>query len=161
MNSLYELKNQRYEIAQHFGEEEILPQVIVDTLDSIDEIMEQKVENIAYIIKNLSAQAEIIKAEKNRLAEKESAIKKRIEFLRDYAKSGMEASNIKKIECDLFNISLRSSKVVKIAEGTKLPDMYVTYKDPLPNKKALKEAINNGEVIVGVSIQENSSLQIR
>ena len=47
-----------------------------------------------------------------------------------------------------------------IAEGTELPDEFMRIKKE-PNKTALKEALQNGEIIEGVNLVDKVSLVIR
>ena len=42
-----------------------------------------------------------------------------------------------------------------------LPEEYIRYKEPEPDKTALKDALKRGEIIDGVSLVEKQSIQIR
>ena len=64
MNTLYELKENYKHIANMLYEEEIDEKCILDTLESIEGEIEDKADNYAVIIKELSSDAEICKQEK-------------------------------------------------------------------------------------------------
>lgn len=159
--NLYELKNQRYELLQYIDSDEDVSEILSDTLNSIDEAIEHKIENIAYVIKNLTGQLEMIKNEKDRLAKKQSNINKRIESLKEYASINMIDLNIEKITNSFFTISLRNSESVEVENVYLLDEKYLTFKEPTPNKTLLKLALKSGQDIPGVYIKNNKNLQIR
>ena len=53
------------------------------------------------------------------------------------------------------------SKHIEIAEGAQIPLEYMTIAEPVPNKTKLKEAIESGKEIKGVSIEESPYIVVR
>lgn len=135
-----------------------------DTLDSIDfqKELEKNLEYFAKMKANADADAIAYKTEKERFYEKEKQAKAKSEKYKEIINNAMHMSNKKKVETGLFTISIRNSKAVNIIDETKIPLTYmdekITYK---PIKKAIKEAIEKGEVIEGAELGINESVVIK
>ena len=57
--------------------------------------------------------------------------------------------------------SCPSAKEVQIDDIDELPDEYLRYKEPEPNKTAIKEAIKSGKEVAGAHLEDTLSLQIK
>ncbi len=139
-------------------------EIFQDTLDSIDfqKDLEKNLEYFAKMKANADAKVIALKAEKERFDEKAKSEKAKSDKYKEIINNAMKMSNKKKIETDLFTISKRSSKAVNIIDETKIPLEFmsetITYK---PIKKAIKEAIEKGEVIEGAELGINESVVIK
>lgn len=164
-----------YEIAadyQNFMEAvesgEIPIEAVSDTLESIQEMLEEKVDNIACLIKNLTADITAIKTEENNLAERRKVKENQIERLKTYLSETLQNNNIPKIETARNKISFRKSEPVDfenendfIEWAIKNRDELLTYSAPKVNKTEIKKAIANGAELPGVSIKTKYNLQIK
>jgi Siphovirus Gp157. len=118
-----------------------------------------KVENIALWIKNLKSDAEGYKAEKDSFAKKQKAAENKAEGLKNYLQTVL---NGEKYKSTRVSVSYRRSEAVEISVPViDLPEEYIRYKEPEPDKTALKDALKRGEIIDGVSLVEKQSIQIR
>ena len=124
-----------------------------DTLDGIEELFEDKAENIAAYIKNLEAQAEDIKAEKLRLQARQSAKEKAAARMRLYLVESMKKINRKKIDKPKACITLKTNPesadvgdekaFIKWAQTHDHDDL-LNYGTPKVAKTAVKQAIKDG-----------------
>lgn len=133
---------------------------IID-MDKIQELQlafDQKVEGIACWIKNLLSDAEAIKAEKNNLAEREKACKNKAESLKNYLQSALGGEKFKTAK---VSISYRKSESVEVSDNAKIPEEFLKYTDPTPDKTGLKNAIKSGQSFDGVTIVEKQNIQIK
>ena len=75
----------------------------------------------------------------------------------------MKAIGKDKVECPLFKVSVRTNAPsIVIQDSAFIPRKFVTEKTVLtPDKKALKEAIELGEVVEGVSLVRSNTLSIK
>ncbi|MEI9966198.1 MAG: siphovirus Gp157 family protein [Candidatus Moraniibacteriota bacterium] len=74
----------------------------------------------------------------------------------------MQRNGIKKVETDIAKLSFRESKTVEIDNIALLPERFVVTKTSrTPDKKAIKEALENGEEVSGARIEEHQNLQIK
>ena len=145
---------------------EIMNCVDVETGEIFDEAKfeelnltrEQKIENICLWIKNLNAEAEALKIEKNNLAERQKAKENKAESLKKYITGYLDGATY---ESAKVRVSFRKSESLEIEEGTIIPDEYLRFKEPEVNKTDLKKAIKGGLNIQGVQLVENQNIQIK
>ncbi|MBO5841462.1 MAG: siphovirus Gp157 family protein [Clostridia bacterium] len=119
---------------------------------------EQKVEAVALWYKNLLSDAAAYKAEKDAFAEKERVAKAKAERLKQYLADALQGSKFKTTR---VNISYRKSDSVVVDDIMQLPAQFLKYKDPEPDKLAIKQAITNGEVVDGARIETKQSVLIK
>ena len=108
-------------------------------LERLEDAFSTKTENIAKLIRNLSAQRNALLNEANRLREKHGAVENRIEGLKSYLQTEMERIGKEKLEAGIFRIRLQNSPLsVDIREETKLP---AEFKEEIITVKVDKKAI--------------------
>lgn len=141
---------------------EITPE-IEETLAVNQEQLQVKGVNYAFIIRQLIGESDMIKAEMDRLSKLMKSKVASADRLKNVLKSAMELYGIESIKGDLINISLRNNAAsVKIENEDALPKEFVTEKiTKTPDKKALKEAIESGQEIKGVSLTRSRSILIK
>lgn len=130
-----------------------------DELDNLKMAREQKVENIALYYKNLVAEAEMVKAEKNNMADRQKRLENKAESLKKYLAYALQGE---KFSTPKVAVSYRKSKSVEIDDGAELPKAYVKVEEVRkPDKKMLKEALEGGEKIDGVRLVEKQNLSVK
>jgi outer membrane murein-binding lipoprotein Lpp len=165
---LYEIAADYKRLLQMIEDGEIPEEAIKDTLESITSILEDKVDNIACLIKNINAEVEAIKAEEKALAERRKAKENHVERLKDYLTETLINNGCTKVETARNKVTFRKSEPVHIADETAFiswarlyRDDLLTYSEPKVNKTAIKKALQNGDEIVGASIEEKQNIQIK
>lgn len=154
MASLYEI------------EEQIMSCVDMETGEIIDEealanlSMERdaKVENIALWVKNLLAEAKMIKEEKDHLAYRQKVCENKAESLKEYLSRFLAGEKFKTAK---VSISYRKSERVDISDITKLDDDYLKFKEPEPDKTKIKKALKDGICLEGAQLVESQNIQIK
>lgn len=129
-----------------------------EKLSQLQMDFEDKVEGIALWIKNLLSDAAAIKAEKDKLNERQKVCENKAKNLKEYL-SGFLAGQ--KFKTPRVAISYRKSESVNVLDIGKIPDEYLKYKDPEPDKTAIKSAIKYGQTIDGVELVVNHNMQIK
>jgi len=130
----------------------------VDKFEELGLEREAKIENICLWIKNLKAEAEALKAEKEVFAQRQKAAESKMESLKRYISGYLDGTAY---ESAKVKVSFRKSESLEISDGAVIPDEYLRFKEPEVNKTDLKKAIKAGLVIGGVQIVENSNIQIK
>ena len=156
---LYEIDNAILEcIDMETGE-------IIDTeqLDKLQMERDTKLENVACWIKDLKAEAEALKNEKQALAERQRVAENKAESLKKWLAYALQGEKFKTPKCA---ISFRKSEAVEVTdEGLnnlmKEHDELLTYKAPEPNKTAIKQALKDGLNVAGVQLVQNISTIIK
>ena len=138
---------------------------IIDTeqLDKLQMERDTKLENVACWIKDLKAEAEALKNEKQALAERQKVAENKAESLKKWLAYALQGEKFKTPKCA---ISFRKSEAVEVTdEGLnnlmKEHDELLTYKAPEPNKTAIKQALKDGLSVEGVQLVQNISTIIK
>lgn len=129
-----------------------------EKLNSLQMERETKIESVALWIKDLKAEAEALKAEKLAFADRQKAAENKAESLKNWLS---EALNGEKFKTTKVAVSFRKTKSVMVDSVYDLDAKYVKYKDPDPDKKAIKEAIEAGQTVKGAQLVESVSVTIK
>ena len=138
---------------------------VIDTerLDALHIERDAKIENVALWIKDLKAEAEAIKAEKQALEERQRVAENKAESLKKWLAYALDGQKFSTAKCA---VSFRKTEKVEISDVgmirlMKEHDELLTYKDPEPNKTAIKQALKDGLNVDGVRLECNTSVIIR
>lgn len=123
----------------------------------------KKVEGIACYFKNLVAESKAMKEEEANLAQRRKAVENKAERIKNllvYALKG-ERFESPKVRC-----SYRKAKSVQVDDSfidwaRENADDLLTYKEPVPNRTAIKAALADGREIEHAEIVTNESLQVK
>ena len=96
---------------------EEMVQAWFDTLDGMEQEIQNKAEAVAIYIKSITAEAEIIKAEESRLRSRRQSKEKAAERMKKYLMDCMAAAKLKKIDMPRAAISIRNN-----AEAVEITD---------------------------------------
>ena len=139
---------------------------VIDTekLNELQMERDEKIENVALWIKELKAEAEAIKNEKQALADRQRVAENKAESLKNWLAYALNGEKFKTAKC---SISYRNSESVEVTEEglealMRDHEDLLTYKTPEPNKKAIKDAIKNeGLTVAGVQLLQKTSTIIK
>ncbi len=160
MTKLYELTGQYLELMEMA--EELEPEVFQDTLEMITEDINAKSENIAMLLRNIESDTEAIKTEEKRLADRRKHLETQAKNAKQYLQDKLEEAGIDKVPSTLFKIQFQNNPPsVQIADESKVPSNFMIAQEPRVDKKALKEALKNGDEIEGVSLVQQRGLRIK
>jgi len=132
-------------------------------LDAIEDSFNAKAINIAMYIRNLDAEATAINEAKKDMDKREKALKAKKERLTNYLLNQMLITETKQIKCPHFVISLRDNPFsVKVGANAVLPDALLLPAKPRePDKRAIKDLLEKGQLIDGCSLERGQSLVIK
>lgn len=134
-----------------------------DTLESMTgEVVAKLRAVIAYSLE-LDIEAEGAAAASRRMKERADSLAKRRDWLQRYALDAMQACVIGVVATDEFSAKVAKTPArVVIAEGAELPATYLRTKTTVePDKTALKEALQAGEIVPGVSLVSGYRIAIK
>ena len=127
-------------------------------LDELQMDRDIKIENIACWIKNLYADAEAFKTEKQSFADRQKAAEDKAESLKKYLANYLAGQ---KFSTPKVAISFRKTSSVNVTDMTLIPKKYLKFADPTPDKTAIKNAIKNGERVSGAELVDGKSISIK
>ena len=130
----------------------------IDKLNELELERESKIEGVACWIKDLKAEAEALKNEKQALAERQKVAENKMESLKKYLAYALDGKAFKTTRA---SVSFRKSQAVEIADIYKLDENYLRYREPEADKTAIKEALKAGKTVAGATLIENTSVIIK
>lgn len=157
--TLYQI-NQQIEEAFYTSMDPETGEIIGD-LSSLDELQiarEEKIENICLFYKNLMSDAEAIRAEEKKLAERRRACENHAERLKKYLADNLQGETFKTARAA---VSWRRSTSVNVTDVWALPDEYIKMEDPKPIKTEIAKALKAGKKVAGAELVESRSMSIR
>lgn len=126
-------------------------QMYIETLESIEDEVSVKVENIVKFMKNIEGDIEAFKNEEKRLEKKRKYLQNKFDGLKSYTQTTLEVSNIDKVNAGTFKVKLQNNPPsISIVDPKKIPDKYKTAQDPKIDSKALLKDVKNGTQVDGV-----------
>lgn len=161
--NLYELTDQYLRLLEMADDPEVDEQTFLDTLEAIDGEIEAKADGYAMVMRQLSGYVDVIKTEEARLKKRRTCIENNIERMKKRLQESMEATGKLKFQTDFFSFGIQKNpqSVAIDCSVYDLPEDYLRYKEPEPDKKALVKALQSGEQIDGVRLVQTQSLRIR
>ena len=153
MKSLYEIDQSILALADpETGE--------ITDFEKLEELQlerDTKIEGVALWYKNLIAEVEMVKAEKQVLEARQKACEKKAADLKQYLETALAGQKFttSKVQC-----TFRSSTSVHIINPEQLATEYLRVKTE-PDKTAIKQALKNGKEVEGAELVIGLSLSIK
>jgi SpoVK/Ycf46/Vps4 family AAA+-type ATPase len=156
-----------YELSQNYLQlmnmiEDMEDDALKDTLESIEDEIHSKAENIAKLMRNIDGDIDAIKTEEKRLADRRKALENRKNGLKQYVEDQLNLTGIDKVKTATFTIAIQNNPPsVHIDDHEHIPTTYWVAQEPKLDKKLLLQYLKDGNEINGVRLVQNRSLRIR
>lgn len=133
-----------------------------DTLESLSDAIEDKVENIAKVIKTLEAETAGLKVEEARLADRRKGIENNVKRLKDYAEQSLLSVGKKKIKGPLFTVLIQKNPPrLEVLDDSLIPESFFIPQPPTLDKKAITAELKAGNHIDGTLLIQGESFRIK
>ena len=154
--TLYEIDEQILECI----DEETGEIIDVEKLTALNMEREKKISNVACWIKDLKAEAEALKIEKQNLAKRQQTCENKVESLKRWLAIALNGAKYKDSKC---SVGYRKSTSVNFGinfDFNTLPEdlKKVTVE---PKKNEIKQAIKDGLQIDGVTLEESNNIIVQ
>lgn len=126
-----------------------------DTIEFLNCEKKDKINGISAYIKKLEAYCIGIKAIEEDYSNRRKGYEKRIGHLKDFLSKALDGVNF---ESEVAKISFRKSKAVDIVDFLEIPEKYIRYLEPQPDKKEILKALKAGAVIPGAKLIEKNNM---
>lgn len=162
--TLYHVAAEHRALADYLQNMDLDEATISDTLEAESNLVE-KSQSVAFVIRNLEAFADTVKAEADAMADRAKRVRNRADAVKKYLHQCMNLAGVQKIEHPQFTISIRKNPASVQIDGVDLiPAEFMCTPEPpppAPDKKAIKAAIEAGKDVPGASLVRGESLQIK
>ncbi len=140
-----------------------------DTLEGIEGEFDEKAESIAVYIKQLKAEANILKFEKSAIAKRQSQKEREVEKLAAYLLNAMKVIGRSKVDMPHAVVSIRNNAPSLIVDNEaefvgwaqENNDSLLEYIMPKVKKNDVKKLCKNGEAIPFVHMESKQSLSVK
>lgn len=161
---LYELTTAIHNINEMVDSGEIELEDAVDTLSGLEMAVKEKGKNISAWVLNMRSDIQQLKIAEQQIAKRRMALENKEKRLQEYLLHNMEENSINKIECPQFTVSLALNPPKVVVSDSvdleKMNEKFVTTKvSRAPNKKALKEYLNQGGEVDGIELLRTNRLK--
>ena len=114
-------------------------------------------------VRNLETESAAIAEAEKEMSARKKALNNKADRLKNYLLSEMQRTQTKQIKCPYFVLSLRKTPAsVRIAPNAVIPEFLLAPPKPQEaDKRAIKEAIEKGLVIEGVTLESGETLSIK
>ncbi len=134
-----------------------------EAFDALQMERSKKIENTGLYYKNLVAEAKAIKEEEANLAQRRKAVENKAERIKNLL---VYALNGEKFESPKLRCSYRKAKSVQVDDGfvewaQEHADDLLTFKEPTPNRTAIKAALTDGREIEHAEIVTTENVQVK
>ena len=119
-------------------------QLLDDEINQLSMALDEKMENIACYVKNLTSDIEALKTEEDNLKKRRKSKENQIEYLKRYLSNFMQLNDIPKFETPKCKVSFRKSVSTEVIDQNKIPKGLIKIKtEETIDKLGLKQFLQN------------------
>ena len=160
MANLYEINAELERLYENsVNEDGEIDEAALAQIESLELDRSTKIDNLACLIKNLTSDAEAIKAEADKLTKRAKAAEARAKRLKEWLMLNL---NGQKFSSPRAQVYYGSTKAVVIDDDAKLGEGYI--KETVvrtPDKAAIKAAIEAGTEVAGAHIESKQHIVVK
>ena len=163
MKALYEIDQEILECVDMETGEILDP----EKLDALQMEREQKLEGVTLWIKDLTAEAEAVKAEADKLSTRKKSLDNKIASLKNWLLYALAGEKLKTPRCSVYQthsqrVSIRDQdKLMEYIYSLNAPGTYLRYPEPELKKDEIKKALKDGYEIPGAALETTESVVIK
>lgn len=161
---LYDLAANYQAVWDMVNDDDVDMDVLETTLQSIEGAIEVKAQNIAAVLVSLDGYTNTLTEQIKRLTARKHAFENRQASMKQYLQYQLEAAGIDKVKTAEFTIALQNnppSVVIENQDNIPAPYLTIVPKQYIPDKTAIKKAIQAGADVPGCRLLQGKSLRIR
>lgn len=166
--TLFEIAQEYRHITDVLMDSGVDEQTLTDTLEGEAWPLELKAQNYAFVVRNLEATAAAIKEAEAAMKKRRELLEKRSAYLKERLKTGMEIAGVSKLDCPHFAITIKKNPpAIDIWDEKQIPEKFMRTPEPppppasVPDKAAIKEAIDAGEDVPGAKKVQGTRIEIK
>ena len=158
--NLFELNEKYRELEQR---DDLDSETLKDTLDSINDSREVKLDNIANWIEKNQAQIDFLDKKIKQLQADKKSLVNRTKSLMEYMTTVIDASGLKELKTENHILKPRNYRAsVYISNEKEIPSEFIKFKAVESiDKKSIYELLKNGETVRGAELKPNRKTVIK
>lgn len=138
-------------------------ETLQDTLESLEGEFDAKVQYLVQKALECDANADVCKAEADRIANRKKAFENRAKRIREFVQYQMMLVNKPKLNYPLYTVYVQNNPPkVNVADETLIPSNYWIEKvERSVDKKSILELLKTGADVPGCTMEQGTSLRIK
>ena len=158
--NLFELNEKYRDLEQR---DDLDPETLKDTLDSISDSREVKLDNIANWIENNQADIDFLDKKIKQLQADKKSLVNRTKSLMEYMTTAIDDSGLKELKTENHILKPRNYRAsVYISDEKEIPSEFIKFKAVESiDKKSIYELLKNGETVRGAELKPNRKTVIK
>lgn len=167
MSTLYQLTAEFETVINMLYDEDVDEQAVFDTLELIEMEFEDKADGYAKVSKQMQADIEAMKKERDRLERRISSAEGRRKRLLSNLEHAMRTTGKTKFKTPLFSFGIQKNgglqpMVIDAADVNQIPAEYLVPQPPLPDKDKIRRYLQEGNSVTWAHLEpRGESLRIR
>ena len=128
---------------------------------------DRKLEGVALWVKDLSAEAEAVKAEADKLTARKRALDNKIAGLKMWLMIALDGEKLKTPRCNVYQTHSQrvavadEKKLISFLQTLEEPDRFLRIPEPELRKDEIKKALKEGTIIPGAALETTESVVIK
>lgn len=161
MSNIFEI-NEKYLEVLEMVNQDVDPQIIEDTLESIESEIHEKVDNTIGLKRSVDGDVDVIDKEIKRLQDIKKQKQNLSDRLKQILKDMLDQRDLQKYRTPTNYIYKRkNAPSVYVTNESLLDKSYFIQQEPKLNKKQIKEDIKAGIEVAGAELRDSESLVIK
>ena len=138
-----------------------------EKLDALQMERETKLEGVSLWVKDLTAEANAVKEEADKLIARKRALDNKIQALKSWLLIALNGEKLKTPRCNVYQThSTRVSvedeaELIKFLETLDEPEKFLRFREPELRKDEIKKALKDDVIIPGASLETTESVVIK
>ena len=138
-----------------------------EKLDALQMERERKLEGVSLWVKDLTAEANAVKEEADKLTARKRALDNKIQALKSWLLIALNGEKLKTPRCNVYQThSTRVSvedeaELIKFLETLDEPERFLRFREPELRKDEIKKALKDDVIIPGARLETTESVVIK
>lgn len=163
--TLYELTADYMRLLDFMEDPEMDEEIIKETMEQLTVDITDKADGYGRVVRQLEADAGVLKAEEKRLSQKRKTIEANIDRVKKSLKEAMIAMGMPKMKTELFAFTVKNNPASVVIDTDSMagaPAEFIRQADPEWNKAAIAAALKAGKDLGGIAhLEQTQSLIIK
>ena len=138
-----------------------------EKLDALQMERERKLEGVTLWIKDLTAEAEAVKAEADKLSTRKKSLDNKIASLKNWLLYALGGEKLKTPRCSVYQTHsqrlqvVNETAIVNFIQTLNDPEKFLRFREPELKKDEIKKALKDGYEIPGAALETTESVVIK
>ena len=159
MSNIFDLADDYLQILSMMDDPDLNPQTLRDTMEAVEGTLEDKFDNYVFVAKEMQADINTLEETIKELQARKNSKENNLKKMKEIMTLVMNTTGKVKFKTPLHSYWVQKnpeSVVIDTEDVRAIPEDYLTFKEPEPDKAAIKAAIKDGVDFGGLAHIERS-----